>query len=88
VYNLPLGLSPRLQSRRNMRASDWAVSSVVEHCLHTAGVTSSNLVPPTKINSFEPKIAGSTCYKVLLKVGKTSVNLVCGCFELTLTVPP
>ena len=28
---------------------DWAVSSVVEHCLHTAGVTSSKLVPPTKI---------------------------------------
>ena len=27
---------------------DWAVSSVVEHCLHTAGVTSSKLVPPPK----------------------------------------
>src|SRR5690606_21938852 len=26
-----------------------AVSSVVEHCLHTAGVTGSNPVPPTKI---------------------------------------
>src|SRR5690606_27107809 len=26
---------------------DWAVSSVVEHCLHTAGVTGSNPVPPT-----------------------------------------
>jgi hypothetical protein len=32
-----------------MRASSiWVVSSAVEHCLHTAGVTSSNLVPPTK----------------------------------------
>src|SRR5690606_40446595 len=28
----------------------WVVSSVVEHCLHTAGVTSSNLVPPTRIS--------------------------------------
>lgn len=26
----------------------WAVSSAVEHCLHTAGVTSSKLVPPTR----------------------------------------
>ena len=25
----------------------WAVSSAVEHCLHTAGVTGSNPVPPT-----------------------------------------
>ncbi len=49
VYNLLLGLTPKLQSSRNMHVSDWAVSSVVEHCLHTAGVTSSNLVPPTKI---------------------------------------
>ena len=47
VYNLLLGLTPKLQSSRNMHVSDWAVSSVVEHCLHTAGVTSSNLVPPT-----------------------------------------
>jgi hypothetical protein len=31
--------------------SQWAVSSAVEHCLHTAGVTSSILVPPT--NRFE-----------------------------------
>jgi hypothetical protein len=36
---------------------DWAVSSVVEHCLHTAGVTSSKLVPPTKIIN---NINGST----------------------------
>ena len=28
--------------------SDWAVSSAVEHCLHTAGVTGSIPVPPTK----------------------------------------
>ncbi len=48
VYNLLLGLTPKLQSSRNMHVSDWAVSSVVEHCLHTAGVTSSKLVPPTK----------------------------------------
>src|SRR5690606_33377546 len=27
----------------------WAVSSVVEHCLHTAGVTGSNPVPPTML---------------------------------------
>ena len=27
----------------------WAVSSAVEHCLHTAGVTGSIPVPPTKI---------------------------------------
>ena len=25
----------------------WAVSSAVEHCFHTAGVTGSNPVPPT-----------------------------------------
>jgi hypothetical protein len=32
-----------------MRASaGWAVSSAVEHCLHTAGVTGSKPVPPTK----------------------------------------
>ena len=40
--------SSRTPISRNSRASDWAVSSVVEHCLHTAGVTSSKLVPPTK----------------------------------------
>src|SRR3546814_1581780 len=43
-----------------MRISDWssdvcssdlAVSSAVEHCLHTARVTSSNLVPPTNKNN-------------------------------------
>ena len=27
----------------------WVVSSAVEHCLHTAGVTGSNPVPPTKL---------------------------------------
>ena len=26
----------------------WAVSSAVEHCFHTAGVTGSIPVPPTK----------------------------------------
>src|SRR3546814_6553370 len=30
-----------------LRAPIGAVSSAVEHCLHTARVTSSNLVPPT-----------------------------------------
>ena len=29
-------------------ASLWAVSSAVEHCFHTAGVTGSIPVPPTK----------------------------------------
>ena len=45
VYNLPLGLTPRLQSRRNLRASDWAVSSVVEHCLHTRSFQVARLFP-------------------------------------------
>ena len=31
----------------------WAVSSAVEHCLHTAGVTGSIPVPPTSSNFSE-----------------------------------
>src|SRR3546814_212276 len=34
-----------------LRAPIGAVSSAVEHCLHTARVTSSNLVPPTNKNN-------------------------------------
>jgi hypothetical protein len=37
-----------------MRTLYWAVSSAVEHCLHTAGVTGSNPVPPTSINKRNP----------------------------------
>src|SRR5688572_21817554 len=33
--------------RRLALPSGWAVSSAVEHCFHTAGVTGSNPVPPT-----------------------------------------
>ena len=48
VYNSPLGFV-RYSNLATLGArQDWAVSSVVEHCLHTAGVTSSKLVPPTK----------------------------------------
>ncbi|CAG9258667.1 hypothetical protein BCEP4_2040020 [Burkholderia cepacia] len=36
----------------------WAVSSAVEHCLHTAGVTGSIPVPPTKTCDKGPALAG------------------------------
>ena len=65
VYNLILESFRSYQSSRTMRASDWAVSSVVEHCLHTAGVTSSKLVPPTKkinkIKSLKIQIVPACC---------------------------
>ncbi len=34
--------------KRAKRQNTRAVSSVVEHCLHTAGVAGSNPAPPTK----------------------------------------
>ena len=64
VYNLGLGLTPRFQSSRSIRASDWAVSSVVEHCLHTAGVTSSNLVPPTNFPQSSKRVTVLTGHLV------------------------
>ena len=58
VYNSPLGFVQYSNLATLGAHQDWAVSSVVEHCLHTAGVTSSKLVPPTKdlnnINDVEP----------------------------------
>ena len=41
----------------------WVVSSAVEHCLHTARVTGSNPVPPTKkikVQAVLPSLIGST----------------------------
>ena len=49
VYNLRP--ARQLVSHRPDFLAPWAVSSVVEHCLHTAGVTGSNPVPPTKFPS-------------------------------------
>ena len=48
----------------------WAVSSVVEHCLHTAGVRSSNLLPPTKKPSFDmPKwLIEKSPTEIILKI--------------------
>ena len=42
----------------------WAVSSVVEHCLHTAGVRSSNLLPPTNLKIFPKKNFPKNSYKI------------------------
>src|SRR3546814_4573162 len=46
----PQGLQSRPRQSK-LRAPIGAVSSAVEHCLHTARVTSSNLVPPTNKNN-------------------------------------
>ena len=63
VYNLPLGLTPRLQSRRNLRASDWAVSSVVEHCLHTRSFQVARLFPH---HIFALTFSGRNFYRLAL----------------------
>ncbi len=82
VYNLLLGLTPKLQSSRNMHVSDWAVSSVVEHCLHTAGVTSSKLVPPTK------KINKINKLKVALTTACCSYGFCTDMSSVSVVVPP
>ena len=53
VYNARIAVRGVSNLATTSAHPDWAVSSVVEHCLHTAGVTSSKLVPPTKITRIQ-----------------------------------
>ncbi len=43
--------------------ASWAVSSAVEHCLHTAGVTGSIPVPPTKIEALATCVPGLFAFR-------------------------
>ncbi len=75
VYNIALATQGIYQSSHDKCASDWAVSSVVEHCLHTAGVTSSKLVPPTKIINkikYLQRILPTNLVKFVVQLGCTT----------------
>ena len=68
---------------------DWAVSSVVEHCLHTAGVTSSKLVPPTKnIFKFFKYIAAKAALGLFAKVVGDCCLATLGLISSASTVDP
>lgn len=49
VYNARLAVQGVSNLATTSAHPDWAVSSVVEHCLHTAGVVGSKPIPPTKL---------------------------------------
>ena len=89
LYNTYLVEYGIFQSSHQKCASNRAVSSAVEHCLHTAGVTSSKLVPPTKnIFKFFKYIAAKAALGLFAKVVGDCCLATLGLISSASTVDP